>query len=113
MSIYQEILKEPWFSLVNFGIKKVEGRLNMSYYKLIKKDDIIEFYNSTFEPRFCKCKVIKIDYYLTFTDFLQDTLDKSLPSISKIEEGLKIYHEYYTKTLEKQFGIVCFHLELI
>jgi ASC-1-like (ASCH) protein len=42
---YNIFVREPWFSLIKSGIKKVEGRPNRGLFAKIKIGDIINFQN--------------------------------------------------------------------
>lgn len=111
MSFHTEFLKEPWFSLIKFGIKTVEARLNMGLYKTIQKNDVIEFYNDNFGDRNYKCKVTDVRYYQTFNQYLQEEkIENCLPGISTLEDCMKIYEPFRTKMLEDIFGVVCFEI---
>ena len=43
MSIYEKNLSEPWFSLIKFRIKMVEGRLNKGDFANMNIGDFILF----------------------------------------------------------------------
>ena len=48
---YIENLSEPWFTLIQLGLKTVEGRKNKGKFKEMKVGDIIEWKNDDFKPR--------------------------------------------------------------
>jgi ASC-1-like (ASCH) protein len=106
----KEIIKnvsEPWFSLIKLKLKKVEGRLNKGDFMDIKKNDTILFQNNDFGIlRSFKVKVSSVHEYNNFTDYLSsEKLEKALPGIDTIEEGLQIYHQYYSKEDENKYKI--------
>ena len=110
MSIYEKNLSEPWFSLIKLGIKKVEGRLNKGDFANMNIGDFILFTNNElgFERKF-KIEIKNISYYDNFKTYLEnETLDKCLPSIDNIEDGLKVYNEYYNKIDELKYKIKAF-----
>jgi len=52
--------------------------------------------------------------YKTFEEYLTDkTLEKCLPSIKEMSNGLSVYFTYYTKEQESEFGVVAITLEVI
>lgn len=110
MSIYEKNLSEPWFSLIHCGIKKVEGRLNKGDFANMNIGDFIVFKNNElgFERKF-KIKIKHISYYDNFEIYLEkETLDRCLPTVYNIEDGLKVYYNYYSKSDELEYKIKAF-----
>ena len=61
-------LSEPWFSLIKFKIKQVEGRLNKGDFKNMEVGDEIEFTNNDFGfQRSYIVKIKSIIYSFLFT----------------------------------------------
>ena len=107
-------VSEPWFSLISTGLKTVEGRKNKGKFKNMKVGDVIVWTNDDFGKRQCKTKVVRKTEYKTFHDYLQtEGLDKCLPSIPTIKQGLSVYFKYYTKEDEARYGVVAIELERI
>ena len=115
MSIYTKNLSEPWFSLIKVGLKKVEGRLNKSDFNKMNIGDIIIFENNNFNiKRTLKVKITKIKYYSSFTDYLTtEKLNRCLPGIDTIEDGLAVYYAFYSKKNEDKFGIISIKIKVI
>ncbi len=110
---YDEHLSEPWFSLILLGLKTVEGRKNKGRFREMKINDIINFSNSDIIPRSVRTKIVSKNIYLTFAAYLEtEGLEKCLPGISTLDEGLAIYYKYYTKEDEANYGVVAIGLEL-
>lgn len=110
MSIYEKEVKEPWFSLIKLGNKKVEGRLNKGDFANMKVGDFILFTNTElgFERK-CVMEIKNIAYYDNFQMYLEnETLERCLPGINNIEEGVKIYYKYYKKSNELAYKIKAF-----
>ena len=111
---YKQHLSEPWFTLISLGLKTVEGRKNKGIFKDLEKGDIIEWFNNDFIERKIKTKVVSKKTYNTFKEYLnQEGLEKCLPGINNIDDGLSVYFKYYTKDDEKKFGVVAIRLELL
>ena len=113
---YIENLSEPWFSLIQLGLKTVEGRKNKGKFKEMKVGDIIEWKNEDFKPRSFLTQITGKAEYPNFKTYLEiEGLDKCLPNMEKygIEHGLSVYYKYYTKEDEKAFGVVAIRLKVI
>jgi len=110
MTTYQKKLSEPWFSLIKLGIKTVEGRLNDGDFEKMKVGDHYLFTNNDlgFERKF-KIEIKKISYYENFKIYLEtETLEKCLPGIENIKDGLEVYYKYYKKRDELKYKIKAF-----
>jgi ASC-1-like (ASCH) protein len=115
MNTYTKNLSEPWFSLIKIGAKKCEGRLNKGDFYEMKKGDNIVFTNNDFDfPRSFRCKITSVHIYSSFKEYLDaETLEKCLPGIDKMDEGVNIYYKYYKKQDEEKYGIKAFRLKVI
>jgi ASC-1-like (ASCH) protein len=96
--IYSTNVSEPWFTLIKLGIKTVEGTLNKTDFYKIKIGDTIIFTNFDFDfERKIYVKIINIKHYDTFKLYLQnEKLENCLPGVDTIEEGIKIFYNFYT-----------------
>jgi ASC-1-like (ASCH) protein len=112
--IYNESLSEPWFSLIFLGLKIIEGRKNKGRFKNMNVGDIVVWTNEDFNFRSIMTKIIRKTEYLTFKEYLENEgLEKCLPSITNIEDGLSVYFKYFTKEDEFKYGVVAFEIERI
>jgi len=104
MAIINLHCKEPWFSHIRNGIKPVEGRKNTHTYKKIRVGDQINFSNGN---ESFLTTVTEIREYDTIEQYFEDiTLEKALPGIQTIEEGLNIYYQWSTEEKIKQYGFL-------
>ena len=104
-------VNEPWFSLIKDEIKTIEGRLNRRDYSQFKKGDIIIWVN---DLEFIKTKIVSLRHYKTFEDYLMtEGLEKTLPGIKTIEDGVNIYYNYYNKSDEDKYGVLAIELNNI
>jgi ASC-1-like (ASCH) protein len=113
---YIENLSEPWFTLIQLGLKTVEGRKNKGKFKEMKVGDIIEWKNEDFKPRSFLTQITGKAEYPNFKIYLEtEGLDKCLPNMEKygIEHGLSVYYKYYTKEDERAFGVIAIRLKVI
>ena len=105
-------IAEPWFSRIKEGRKELEGRLKRFDFEIISTGDLIEFYNTDGET--CVVRVINITSYDTFTALLESGgLEKALPGVNTIEEGLQVYREFYGHQDEVKYGVIGLHIELV
>jgi ASC-1-like (ASCH) protein len=113
MTTYIQHLSEPWFSLIKLNIKKVEGRLNKGTFAKMKIGDYIIFENSDFDlKRTVKVKIKNIIEYESFKQYLEkEKLERCLPGISNINDGIKIYRKYYSKSQEIEFKILAIKIK--
>lgn len=110
MTVYEKNLSEPWFSLIKLKIKTVEGRLNKGDFANMKIGDSIIFTNDElgFKRRF-KVEIKNITCYENFHEYLEnETLEKCLPGIDSMEDGLIVYYKYYSKKDEMEYKIKAF-----
>ena len=115
MTEYTKHLSEPWFSLIKLGIKKCEGRLKKGDFAEIKKSDYIKFENNEFGfERNFRVIITSIHNYNSFEEYLlNETLEKCLPGIDTIEQGINIYYKYYKKDDEDKYKIIAIRLKVI
>ena len=111
---YVENVSEPWFTLISLGLKTIEGRKNKGRFEEMEVGDIIDWNNKDFNPRNVLTKITKKTVYNTFQEYLEkEGLQKCLPGINTIEDGLSVYFKYFTEEDEKKYGVVAIGLELI
>mgnify|MGYP003331273527 CR=1 FL=1 len=65
-------LSEPWFSLIKFKIKQVEGRLNKGSFAEMQVGDIVEWTNNDFgSQRQAITRIKRKTQYATFREYLE------------------------------------------
>lgn len=113
--LYTKHLSEPWFSLIKLGHKKCEGRLHKGDFAIIKKGDKIQFENSDFNfKRAFTCKITSTRKYESFREYLEsETLEKCLPTVDNLDDGVNIYYKYYKKEDEITHKIIALRLKVI
>lgn len=108
---YDINVQDPWFSFICKGIKTVEGRLDKGIFNKLQVGDHITFTNNT---KTCKAKIIRITKYDSFKSYLEtEGLDKTLPFVKTIDEGVDVYRQFYDRVKEKEFGILAIEIELL
>ena len=113
--ILNKEISEPWFSLIKVGLKTVEGRLNKGEFMTLKKGDSIIIFNKELGfMREYEIKITSIHKYKTFSEYLEkEKLEKCLPGIDTIEEGVKVYYKYYSKIDEEKYKIIAIRFRLV
>ena len=57
--------------------------------------------------------IISKQVYKSFTSYLiVEGLNKTLPTIENLEDGLKIYYSYYKSKDEEKYGVVALELQV-
>jgi ASC-1-like (ASCH) protein len=57
--------------------------------------------------------VVDVCEYSSFQEyFSQEGLKRTLPNVSTIEDGVNIYRQYYSESLEQEFGILAIHFKI-
>lgn len=108
---YNMTIKMPWFKHIRNGVKTVEGRLNKGLFARLNIGDIITWVH---KGKKCKTQVTFKHEYSTFRELLEnETLKNVLPGIFNIDEGVKIYRQYYDKKREKKHGVVAIGMALV
>lgn len=111
-NIFRKNVSEPWFTLIKINVKTCEGRLNKGDFSAMKTGDVIVFENDNFGFRSTRKIIKKVNIYLGFKEYLEtEGLDKCLPGVDTIEEGVAIYHKYYSKEDEKKYSVAAILLE--
>jgi ASC-1-like (ASCH) protein len=118
--VYEKYVQEPWFSLIQTGIKVVEGRPKKGMFENIKKGDVIYWTNDiTGKIRKCKTLIVDVIYYDTFNEMIQNEgLINVLPAtgagINTVEDGVnKVYRQLYGPDVEKKYGVCAIKMNVI
>lgn len=106
--------KNEWFNLIKTKEKTVEGRLKSDKFNNLKCDDIIKLSNDEVAGEFVFLKVLKVVEYKTFKEMLEiESLEKVLPTVDDINNGINVYRNFYTEEDELQKGVIGIHIKLI
>jgi ASC-1-like (ASCH) protein/ABC-type dipeptide/oligopeptide/nickel transport system ATPase subunit len=110
-------VSEPYHSLIKSGIKPVEGRKISSTWKYIRTGDIITM--TCHDKQSFDVVVTGITRYLPsigdpLTEYLTtETLERTLPGVSSIEEGRKIYLQWSTESEIQKCGMMGIQLKVL
>ena len=108
-------VSEPWFTLIKLGIKHVEGRLLRGDFTQLKIGDFLTFENNELPfYREFTAEIVDFSIYDSFQLYLKsESLDRCLPGIDSIEDGLAVYYKYYTKDDEETYHVVAITVALV
>ena len=111
--MFSKNVSEPWFSLIKCQLKKTEGRLLKGDFLNMNIGDYITWTNQELGfPRSCTTIITSILHYNSFKDYINsEGLDKCLPGIDNLEEGLSVYYSYFTPGQEKNLGVIAIRLK--
>ena len=103
--LYNLKVNEKWLNYIIAGTKTIEGRLNKNKFRLITRGDIILF-NGIIQK-----KVVGVRHYDGWDEYLEtEGINKCLPSIKTIRDGIVIYRDFYNVADECLYGVVAFEL---
>ncbi|KAL6217297.1 hypothetical protein ACLB2K_010514 [Fragaria x ananassa] len=99
-------VQEPFFTQIKDGLKTIEGRYNVGDYSRIGSGALILFN---------KCLIVEVKEvrsYGSFSDMLKaESLEKVLPGVKTIEEGVQAYRRFYTEETERSNGVIAICIE--
>ncbi|KAI9193866.1 hypothetical protein LWI28_000857 [Acer negundo] len=94
-------VQEHFFSLIKDGVKTVEGRCAVGDYNRIGSGAMILLN---------KCMLLEVQcvrQYALFSEMLEaESLQKVLPGVQTIEEGVQIYRKFYVEEKERSNGVL-------
>lgn len=118
--VYEKSVQEPWFSLIQNKVKKVEGRPKKGFFETLKKGDIVIWTNDiTGKIRKCKTLITDVRIYKTFnemitTEKLVNVLPATGAGIKTVEDGVnKVYRQWYSAEVEKKFGVCAIEMKVL
>lgn len=105
-------VSDPWFSALQAGTKAVEGRLNRGKFSTIIPGTLLTISHATDSSAPKLFFVVgSIAHYTSFEEYLDNEgLDKTLPNITTIKDGVAIYRKFYSKEDEVAYGVLAIRL---
>lgn len=106
---------------IRLGRKTIEGRLGKPKFLKITEGDVVRIREDIWEggeiveslTSDVSIKITQVLYFESFSEMLE-TLDYKavLPAALNVEDGLKIYRQFYSAEDEKEYGVVAMLFEL-
>ncbi|KAI3959244.1 hypothetical protein MKW92_014623 [Papaver armeniacum] len=98
---YEIDVQEPFFTQLRVGRKTIEGRCAVGDYNRIGQGSLLLFN---------RCLILEVQdvrRHPSFAELLKtESLEKVLPGVNTIEEGVQIYRNFYTEEKEKSNGVL-------
>lgn len=106
-------VEDNWLGKILAGEKVVEGRLYDEKRRRMSIGDCIIFKsNSTGREVYAYVKYLRV--YPSFRNMiLAEGLNRVLPGVRSIDEGVKVYYKYYSKGDEERYGVLAIGLGLL
>lgn len=102
MQTIQLNVEEPYLSFILNGQKTIEGRLNKGKFKDLQIGDIL-----IIGPEENKFIVNSLTLYKSFREMLEkEGIENIIPNKNTLDEAESVYHSFYTKEQEEEFGVV-------
>jgi ASC-1-like (ASCH) protein len=113
MKTYHNHRQEPYFTYLRNGQKTIEGRLQKGWYCDVEPGDHIHVYNPE-ETDSIVTQVKGVRKYPSIREMLlNEPLHKMLPDANDIEDGIKIYRQFYTEKDELKYGAVAIEVKVV
>ncbi|XP_037496503.1 uncharacterized protein LOC105628461 isoform X1 [Jatropha curcas] len=105
VAFYELHVQEPFFSQIKNGLKTVEGRCAGGKYSRIEPGAMVLLNKSIV------LEVEDVRRYASFLEMLEaESPSKVLPGVKTIEEGVKLYRNFYTEEREMPNGVLAISL---
>lgn len=105
INVFRISVVEPWFGFLKTGEKRIEGRLRSGKYAGMKAGDEILVLSDDGDESFTVV-VEELLQFPSFEAFLTVHLSEALPGVKSVQEGVAIYHQFYTPEQEAALGIL-------
>ncbi len=108
-------LESKWFNYIANKMKVIEGRLYDEKRKRIRVGDCILFKStSSSNEALLYAVVIGLRRYSSFREMLiNEGIERVLPGIHDVDEGVKIYYNYYNPNEEQKYGVLAIEVDLL
>jgi ASC-1-like (ASCH) protein len=105
---YEVKVKEPYFTYIKNGTKKVEGRLNKGEFLEMRVGDLI------LTNGILMLEILNISIYKTFREMIQqEGIKNVIPDANSLDEAESVYYNFYTKTEEEKFGVIAIQIKIL
>ena len=104
-------INDNTLELINYGIKKKEGRLSKGIFNNLKINDKINLKSRKNE---IYVKIVKIVKYKTFLEMINNEgIEEILPIKINLKKGLNLYKRFYDQDIKNNYGAVVIFIENI
>ena len=103
-------VSEPWFSLLQSGVKTVEGRKGGPKWSGLCPKDSLTF--RARDGRLLPVKIVGVRRYESLEAFLMKELAAALPGVSSEEEGVKVYRQWWSQEEIMLQGVLALEVDV-
>ena len=96
INVFKCGVREPWGSHIRDRTKMAEGRMNAGKWVGVKPRDILEI--KLDDGDIIRRTVKRVVCYNNIRSALENDLNKLLPGVKSVEDGLRIYKVFYDIT---------------
>lgn len=112
--IYNMKLKSPFFERIEKGEKIYEIRLNDEKRKKIKIGDHINFKKEPELTENFTAQVVGLDHFSSFKEVIGAYSPKEIGFEGQNKDEIeRVYYAFYSKTNEKQYGVVAIKVKVL
>lgn len=105
-------LDDPWFMLVESRVKTIEGRLRKGKFVDVAPGMELEILSKRGDA--IRAHIVAIRHYSSFREYLlQEGLERTLPGVLSLDDGVEVYRRYYSQGLDEICGVVAMEMLLI
>lgn len=111
-------VSQPWFGHVKSGRKTVEGRLDKGKFADVRAGTVLlirrSSSNSNSNSNSSKpvvAVVADVRRYDSFESYLSaEGLNRTLPGVQTIADGVSVYRQFYTEQDERKHGVLAIQI---
>lgn len=112
MATYQTHRQDPYFAYPKSGQKTIAGHVREDKYRLVRPGGYFRVDNHD-DTEAVEVRVLRVANYRSFRELLEtEPLKKVLPDVDSVDDGIKVYRQFYTPEQEKAFGVVALEVEV-
>ena len=105
-------VQDPWFTAIAQKRKTIEGRLLKGKFAALRPGTVLVVDKPNSKRRLVAV-VTKVAKYPTFEAYLSsEGLNRTLPGVKTIRDGVDVYRRFYSEQDERNFGVVAIHITL-
>ena len=105
-------VRNEFLSKIKEGKKVIEGRLEKEPYSLLEPGDFMILYDEY--GNVVRVRVKAVRRYDNFREMLEkEGLERVLPGVKSIEDGVKIYHSIYNDSERQGKKVLAIEIEIV
>ena len=110
-------IEEPWFSLIKYGTKKIEGRKASPTWIILKQNDIIKVTcdDNTYYVRVTDIKKYngRSEYDPLSEYLIMEGINNTLPGVETLSKARDIYLRWSSLDEIERCGMLAIHVEVV